>query len=190
MNYTKGTTEKQRRIHMKNNNFILLMGESGSGKTAIAEEMENRYGLTQVISYTTRMKRNPDESNHIFLTDDEFDNLEDLVAYTEFDEQRYGATAEQIEENFLYVIDPNGIDYFTEIYCGTKNPIVVYVETTLTTRFNRMCQRDEFSKAKQRLENDKEAFREAKQMADYIVSNENNLDEAVQEIYKIWKGTR
>ena len=65
-------------------NIFLIVGASGSGKTTIVEQLEQRYGLTSIQSYTTRAARYVGEKGHIFVSDEEFDKLTDLIAYTEF----------------------------------------------------------------------------------------------------------
>ena len=42
---------------MANNCLFLIVGASGSGKTTIANTLEERYGYKQIQSYTTRPKR-------------------------------------------------------------------------------------------------------------------------------------
>ena len=84
---------------MDTKNIYLLVGESGNGKTSVSEHLERQYGLTSIQSYTTRPKRSENENGHIFITDSEFDNLKDLVAYTEFNNYRYGTTTDQVEQH-------------------------------------------------------------------------------------------
>ena len=67
---------------MNGNTIYLIVGRSGSGKTTIAEELERKYGLKSIQSYTTRPKRSDNETGHIFVSDEEFDKLTDMVAYT------------------------------------------------------------------------------------------------------------
>lgn len=121
--------------------IYLIVGCSGSGKTVIAEMLENKYGLKSIQSYTTRPRRSESETGHIFVTDEEFDNLTDLVAYTQFDKYRYCATAEQVENNDLYIIDPSGVEYFKNSYKGSKKPCIIYIESPIGVRYERMKKR-------------------------------------------------
>ena len=120
------------------NNIFLIVGCSGSGKTTITEQLEQKYGLKSIQSYTTRPKRSENETGHIFVTNKEFDKLTDMVAYTEFAGNRYCATAEQVENNDIYVIDPKGIDFFMKSYNGSKTPKVIFISSDMTTRYERM----------------------------------------------------
>ena len=123
--------------------IFLIVGASGSGKSAIVEQLENKYNLKSIQSYTTRPKRSENEAGHIFVTDAEFDKLTDMVAYTKFDNNRYCAITEQVENNDLYVIDPKGIEYFREHYHGNKDVKIIYIDSYLSIRYERMKKRAE-----------------------------------------------
>lgn len=125
------------------NNIFLIVGCSGSGKTTITEQLETKYGLKSIQSYTTRKPRYDGETGHIFVSNEEFDKLTDMVAYTEFDSKRYCAVAEQVENNDLYVIDPKGVDYFIKSYKGKKTPKIIFIDSDLNVRYERMVKRAE-----------------------------------------------
>ena len=144
---------------MSNKNVILLLtGKSGSGKSTIADELERIYRLKVLRSYTTRPPRVNDTS-HTFVSDDEFDELTDIVAYTDYNGHRYCATADQVDDCDVYVIDPAGIEYFRQNYHGGKRVIDIYIKAGRETRMNRMLDRgDRVIDALDRLEYDDEAF--------------------------------
>ena len=167
-------------------NIILLVGRSGSGKSAICKELYERYGLSSVESYTTRPPRYHNEKGHVFISDEEFDELEDIIAYTEFNGYRYCATEEQIMENDIYIIDPAGIDFFDENYHGDKKPIVVYLDVDEDTCFDRMAKSRGIKEATERIINDAEAFKNADKMADVCIEN-YDIDTTVEQIRKIWR---
>ena len=52
-------------------------------------------------------------------------------------------TAEQVENNDLYIIDPKGIDFFMKSYKGSKIPKVIFISSDMTTRYERMKSRAE-----------------------------------------------
>ena len=96
---------------MTNNCLFLIVGASGSGKTTIANTLEERYGYKQIQSYTTRPKRYETECGHTFITDEKFNNLTNLIGFTHYNNYRYCATAEQADNATLYVIDPAGVEF-------------------------------------------------------------------------------
>ncbi|MBQ0089751.1 MAG: AAA family ATPase [Prevotellaceae bacterium] len=168
------------------NNFILLMGKSGSGKTTIANELYNRYGLSSIESYTTRPPRYKGESGHTFISDEEFDELEDMVAYTDFNGYRYCATSEQVEDNHIYIIDPAGVEYFDEHYVGNKRVIVIYLDVDDQTCFERMIQDRGMGEASERIIHDAKAFKDADKIADVCIEN-YDINATVEKIIHIWR---
>ena len=179
------------------NCIFLIVGCSGSGKTTITERLEQKYGLKSIQSYTTRKPRYDGETGHIFISDEEFDKLTDMVAYTEFAGNRYCATAEQVENNDLYIIDPKGVDFFMKAYKGNKTPKIIFISSNLTTRYERMVGRAE-TKGKShqeaiessltRIVNDAGEFYDYIQgqaWVDYVCKNNSNdkLEDVVDKIF-------
>lgn len=97
-------------------NLYLIIGPSGSGKSKLAETLEYIFQAQMVRSYTTRKPRHEDEHGHIFLAEEDFDTLGELVAYTEFDGHRYGVTKALLDESDIYVIDPAGAEVLHDRY--------------------------------------------------------------------------
>ena len=114
-----------------------------------------------------------------------------------FDNYDISITAEQVENNDLYVIDPNGIDYFIKSYKGKKTPKIIFIDSDLTTRYDRMVKRAEdkgdvfltaVDKALNRIKNDVVEFYDYTHNnahVDFRVSNNknNNLSQVVDKIY-------
>lgn len=140
-------------------NIYCIVGPSGSGKTTISKILERDYGMKLVESYTTRPPRYPDEEGHIFVSDEEFDALGEMCAYTEYDGHRYGVTPEVIDQNDIYVIDPYGVDYLRQKYHGNKGIIAIRLLVDLDECQKRMELRgDSMEKIRQRLSNDVRSF--------------------------------
>lgn len=164
--------------------ICLLVGASGSGKTTVAEAMHDLYGLTQIESYTTRPRRTKDEIGHIFVTDAQFDQLTDFVGFTNFNGYRYAATAQQVEANDLYVIDPAGIEFFRTAYRGRKRVAVIHINVDRLERMNRMIRRgDDPEQVFKRLANDDEAFQNID--ADFTVENYDDPKQCAEKIFEL-----
>lgn len=124
-----------------NKPLFLFVGKSASGKSTIANLLEQKYGYKQVQSYTTRPPRYDGEPGHIFVTKEEFGNLGELAAYTLYNGNEYGTTFQQLEECDIYVIDVPGVETLLQ-KDKIKRPIcVIYFDTTVRTRINRMVER-------------------------------------------------
>ena len=124
-----------------NNTLYLFVGKSASGKTTVANFLEKKHGLKQVSSYTTRPPRYDDEIGHIFLNDEQFDNLGELVAYTEYNGFRYGTTAKQLDQCQIYVVDVPGVKTLLEKYKTDRKIAIIYFSSTICTRIHRMIDR-------------------------------------------------
>ena len=174
------------------------MGKSGSGKTTIAEYLENKYNLKSVKSYTTRPMRSKNEKGHIFISNQEFDNLKEIVAYTRFNSYRYCSTAEQIESNDLYIIDVDGIKTLKKNYKGNKKIKIIYINCNGFERYQRMKRRARINKqyfwqsvytSLKRIINDIKAFKDCDRHnvhIDFIINNnsDDNISCVSEKIYQ------
>ena len=91
--------------------ILAIVGESGTGKTTLADELEDIYKINQVNSYTERPKRNKNETGHVFLSPEEFSSLDpsDVLANTKFGKYRYCALLSDLKQTNTYVIDEKGL---------------------------------------------------------------------------------
>lgn len=124
-----------------NDTLYLFVGKSSSGKTTVANILEQKHGLMQVSSYSTRSPRYDGEIGHVFLSDNEFDNLGELVAYTEYNGFRYGTTAEQLDQCQIYVVDVPGVKTLLERYKTDRKIVILYFSANICTRIHRMIDR-------------------------------------------------
>lgn len=107
----------------------LIVGRSGVGKDYISQMLVDN-GLRAVKSYSTRPKRTKNEDTHIFITKEEAHTFNDKVAKTIINGYEYFATASQVKESDIYIIDPKGLyelinnmpeEEFTILYITVKN---------------------------------------------------------------------
>lgn len=137
------------------NPLLLFVGPSGCGKTTVAQELECKNNYKTIQSYTTRAKRYEDEIGHVFISEDEFDKLNNIVAYTKYNGYRYCTTQEQLDEAITYVVDIPGVDTLLQNYKTSRPILIFYFDTTVTTRIDRMLDRGDSDNAiVSRLHND------------------------------------
>jgi guanylate kinase len=126
-----------------NKPLFLFVGKSASGKTTIANLLEEKYCFNQVQSYTTRKPRYDGETGHIFLTEDEFNELEDIVSYTLYNDNQYGTTASLLDKNNIFVVDVPGVESLLQKYKTDRPICIIYFDTTVATRIRRMVNRND-----------------------------------------------
>ena len=115
-----------------------------------------------------------------------------------FDKYDISITAEQIENNDLYIIDPKGVDFFMKSYKGSKTPKVIFISSDMTTRYERMKSRaeengseymDAVKSSLERITNDVVEFYDyihGQTQIDYTCKNnaDDKLEDVVDRIYK------
>ena len=115
-----------------------------------------------------------------------------------FDKYDISITAEQVEDNDLYIIDPKGVDFFMKSYKGSKIPKVIFISSDMTTRYERMKSRaeengseymDAVKSSLERITNDVVEFYDyihGQTQIDYTCKNnaDDKLEDVVDRIYK------
>lgn len=126
--------------------IIAITGRTAAGKSVVAKKMAERLGLKVLQSYTTRQPR-PDEladmehADHIFISSEEYDKLQDIAAETEINGCRYCTTVEALNQCDFYVIDPDGIDYLKKEHGKEFHIVQFYIYANDKIRKERFLQR-------------------------------------------------
>lgn len=180
-----------------NRPLYLFVGRSASGKTTVANILERVGKYNQLQSYTTRLKRHEDEVGHTFISDEEFDQLENIIGYTEYNNNRYCSTAEQVDAADIYVIDVPGVETLLERYKNDRPIIVLYFDASIRTRIDRMINRHDCDTAIiSRLYNDEEfdwqnelsktvwnyKNNEKKDVEMYVINANQNIDDVLIQV--------
>lgn len=163
--------------------LYLLIGRSASGKTTIANVLEEKYGYQSVSSYTTRPPRYDGEVGHIFIDDATFDQLGELAGFVEYNRYRYGTTMQQVDESDIYVIDPIGAEYLLDKYAD--RPIcIIYFDASIPTRIHRMIDRGDSDNAIiRRLLQDEEYDWQSR--LESMVWKQINLEKKYVEVFRV-----
>ena len=169
--------------------MIVLAGASASGKTEVAKELAKKYGITKVITTTTRSMRvgETNGKDYFFVSKEKFELMLQegrFVEHTLYNENLYGSTKDQIMANRCVVIDPAGL----RAYIALNDPTIVtfFLESNEETRFKRMLLRgDKEEDAKKRITHDRLAFR-PENIADvdfHINSETRSVEEVTDDVY-------
>ena len=173
--------------------MIVLAGASASGKTEAAKLLASKYGITKVITTTTRPMRVGEVNGRDYFFVDKATFLKMIeegrfVEYTEYNGYLYGSTKDQIASDKCVVIDPAGL----RAYIGLHDPNIItfFLDSSEETRFKRMLERgDPLENAKSRIEHDKKAFiEETLPVVDYHINTEIfNVEEVADLINRVYK---
>lgn len=164
--------------------IICIVGCSGSGKTTVANILEERYGVKSVQSYTTRPQRYEGEQGHIFISPDEVKSFKDIVAYNRYNGYEYFATAQQINEADVYVVDIPGLLQLKEKYDGPKEIVSVGFLISPKEAERRMLERgDSPVQVQKRLASDAIDFKDVAKYCDITIGTDLSADTIASIIY-------
>lgn len=172
--------------------MIILIGPSAVGKTEIAKELNNLYNVKKVVTHTTRPMRikEVDGIDYHFVSKEEFLKLKEadyFVETTFYNDNYYGTSKNEIRDDKVLIVDPNGKDNFLKL--NDKNIVIFYILANEEMRVERMKNRgDSMETINQRIISDRKYFdKESQNGASYIILNENKtLQEIAKEIYEIY----
>lgn len=157
--------------------LMCVMAESAAGKDRLVNELCNRNNLTQLISYTTRVRRSNEGDTHIFVDEETYQQMKDdnnIAAYTYINGNHYWSTINQLYESDFYVIDPRGIESLKALNLSKLHLITVYVNVPEDIRKERARLRgDDMNVYRNRCLSEREQFRDMKKNmnVDYVVPN-------------------
>lgn len=181
---TKETTKARQK------GLVLLMGPSGSGKSTVERAVAERLGLTCISSYTDRPRRCPGETSHIFLTPEEFNRLECVVAYGEYDGHRYCTTREMIGNADIYVVEPEGVKEILDQFSGIRPIHVIGITVPDDVRKDHMEHRGDGAAAvSRRMSEDDELIAQMPLLCDVIVPNIDlaKTVDTVSSLIRMWQ---
>lgn len=162
---------------MSNHKLFCIMGETASGKDTLTKKLCEDTSMKAIVSYTTRPRRTNEGDTHIFVDDSVYEQMKDnLAAYTEINGFRYWTTIEQIYDNDIYIIDPNGLETLENLGLEDVDLCSIYINVPIDVRLERALYRgdsleDFFSRNKSEMKQ----FIQMKAAGgfDYVISNLN-----------------
>jgi guanylate kinase len=165
-------------VQNKEHTLLCVLGRSGVGKDSIVDKLCERTGLKKLISYTTRPRRENEGNTHIFVTDEEYDEMfanGQVAAYTEINGYRYWSTIDQLMDADVYIIDPVGVETLKKLEISNLRLVTVYIHIPDNLREYRAVnlRGDNKSTFRSRSFSEREQFRKLEKDVDYYYSIQN-----------------
>ncbi len=169
--------------------MLVISGASASGKTEVAHIIAKKYGLTRVITVTTREKRvgEVDGVDYFFVNKDEFMDLvknNKLVEYAEYNGNYYGSRKDQIADDHILVVEATGL----KAYIALNDPSIVTFALTANAKIRKErmeCRGDKECDIEKRLKSDRTVFSKTnlRGIDFFIENNTSTLDDLADDIY-------
>lgn len=157
--------------------LLCIMAESSAGKDTLINRLCENMGYRQIISYTTRPRRENEGDTHIFVDDNTYQEMSEMgqvAAYTEINGCRYWSTIDQLYTNDIYIIDPSGVEVLKSLNLPNLRIVSVYINVPEDIRRERAKSRgDDMNIYRARCLSERQQFKEMKKnmAVDYVVSN-------------------
>ena len=162
----------------KEHALLCIMGKTSSGKDSLANMLCRRTGLKQLISYTTRERRNNEGETHRFVTEEIYNTMlanGEVAVDTNIAGNYYWSTIEQLYEADVYIVDYVGYKKLKELNLPNLRLVSVFVNTPDKIREERALNKrkdDKFIFRKRSLD-EAAQFREMLKNADFDYSISN-----------------
>ena len=157
--------------------LLCVMAESSAGKDTLVNKLCERTGYRQLISYSTRPRRVNEGNTHIFVTEEDYQQMfeaNQVAAYTEINGYKYWCTIDQLYSTDVYVIDPLGVDVLKKLDLPNLRIVSVYINVPEELRRQRAQSRgDDMSVYRSRSLSERQQFRDMKKNmdVDYVIPN-------------------
>lgn len=116
----------------KEHMLFCVLGRSSSGKDTLVNKLCEKTGAKQLISYTTRLRRDREENTHIFVTEEEYKKMlsdGQVAVDTNINGNYYWSTIEQLYEADVYIVDYIGWKKLKELELPGIRFVSVFINT-------------------------------------------------------------
>lgn len=165
--------------------IIVLLGASGSGKSAIENVLSKEFGYEKIVSYTTRSQRlnETNGEDYYFINNDTFNDILKKGLFAEHDEYSQGRLYGTLKNDYkngnkVVVLTPNGLRQLKK-KCPHEDIYSIYIDANLGTRVKRYIDRcgvnkfnfDDKNEIAARVERDFAMFLGIEKEVNLVVSN-------------------
>lgn len=124
----------------KEHTLLLIIGRTASGKDTLVNKLCERTGLKQLISFTTRNRRQNEENTHMFVSEVDYQemlNNNQVAVDTNIAGNYYWSTIDSLYESDIYVIDYTGYKKLQKLNLPNLRLVSIYINTPDNIRRDR-----------------------------------------------------
>lgn len=182
-------------------NIIVIVGESGCGKSALEKALTKKYGYKKIVSTTSRpIRSNENGDEYNFVTDDEFKELlkqNKFVEHATYNNWNYGLSIDSLRNDGVVVLTPHGLrqlrSYFNKYDLEHNFTLFsIYLKVDRKSRLIKLIQvRDDIEEAYRRNLSDIGMFAGIEDEVNIVINNseyrlsvDTLADQAVHELEK------
>jgi len=124
--------------------LTIIIGKSGSGKTALAKLLEERLEIPRIKGYTTRPKRDESDDDYNFVEQLEPWSDEEILCKTEINGYKYWKLKCEIHywQDQTIIVNPEGL---RELYETDIELVVINLVADYKVRYYRILESIKFS---------------------------------------------
>lgn len=174
--------------------MLILVGPSASGKTQIVQILREKYGLSKMVTYTTRQMR-PGETegvDYFFLTKEVFEKRISegfFIEYVMYNGNYYGTSLSQVSSDKVVILEPNGLKHYLEKLPNDVKVAFLRCSREIV-RIRMQGRGDAVDVIEKRLLLDEQVFnKDVMKLADWVIdTSASNVYANAEEIYQLYKG--
>ncbi len=173
--------------------MIVLVGKTASGKSTVADIIEQSYKMKRIRTYTTRPARDGEGTNEYhFISDDEFKKMKDEGFFFETTDYvvasgatwHYGTAKKDLSDDYsCIVMNPSGMKKILHMTNDNIDPIVIYLNVTEGCQWVRLRERGcDADEAQRRIKADNEDFSDIEDYYDFAFTTDNLLPNMISDM--------
>jgi len=162
--------------------LIVLVGKTCSGKSTIADFLEDQYLVHRVRTYTTRPPREGETDEYHFISDEEFDKMKadgEFFETTQYqvasgETWKYGTGKHEFCKDCCVVMNPDGVKKVKNLLPPEYDIKIIYLNVTEGVQWNRLRERgQDADESSRRIEADKKDFADILNYYDLSITTDN-----------------
>lgn len=98
---------------------VVVIGPSGAGKSSIVKILREKYNFLLIKTYTTRQKRDPSDTDHVFVSPLEFDamhNNDQFLGTLDIFGYQYGLPRFSVHSNVVVLLRAPAVEEFLQAF--------------------------------------------------------------------------